>query len=411
MSLHPDNAIGTACCDDIDRAFLRIAMFLLKVCMIALFVELAMGLGAKAQTPEQAFEEVGPLEGLTGSQVYNRLAGPDGLGWNVAPAENGIGQVFTKDLGNGTTVAIRVDPAHGGPGTGQPIDRNFAGDVPHVHKESVPTILVGDGTNPGNYRANAPGKRIYDVATNEVIPQPVAPVDQPRAHAPTSRELPAVQPNEVTVVDPSTGLSQPRPELVYPNAQYEGNPFWPPVPAEEAASCAASTRGRNLGRVAGALFALVAGVQGAREEIEAARQEGRDPSKVMAVLRGWYDFSVAPFVSAHQVTTETFNHQIDSMEAAVARGEDTSEWAEAITASAKTLYIVSGAQSAVEGCGEAVEMGKSFLEEYRANRRAEEQEAAGEERGHVPGAGTSPHGGCDLVHHQCSLGPSSVGTQ
>ena len=256
---------------------------------------------------------------------------------------------------------------------------------------------TGEGDNPAN-SATSEGDNPTKSATSEVIAQPVAPVDQSRAHGPTSRELPAEQPIEVKIFDPATGTWRPQRQLVYPNAQYEGNPFWPPVPKKPGqvgpgpstevetptppqTSSEVGTPtppqkgracGRNLGRVAGALNVLMAGVQGAREEIEAARREHRDPSVFKAQFRQWYALTVAPFLAAYQVATETFNHQIDAMVAAVERGGDPSPEVEAITASAKTLYRVSGAQSAVEGCGEAVETIKSFAEWYRDKQMAEQ---------------------------------------
>ncbi len=179
-----------------------------KSSFIAVIVAIWLGATALAPqaaaptTPAEAFAELGPLKGRTGADIINTLNSKDWKGI----AANGGGMVFTKDLGNGTTAVVRVDPAHWGgrgglpaqgsievyssekgilptrPGIEAQYDPQRADAVGHVHKESVPTSEINgvnktkflpDGTRnpnfgqnagPGNYWPDAPGKQTYSDA-------------------------------------------------------------------------------------------------------------------------------------------------------------------------------------------------------------------------------------------------------
>jgi hypothetical protein len=108
---------------------------------------------AKSRFPEEetkeckecdAQEDVGELKGRTKAEIEAELAKK---GYSKAKGKGG--DVWTKDLGNGTTHAVRLD---------DPVVRNpkkdWADEKPHAHKELVPTSQV---TN-GNYSPQAPGK-------------------------------------------------------------------------------------------------------------------------------------------------------------------------------------------------------------------------------------------------------------
>lgn len=74
-------------------------------------------------------------------------------GYTSAPANSG-GTVWTKSLPDGNTAAVRIDPA-----VERPTPRGWADEVPHVHKEIVPTTEVKDG----NYK---PSKAVTTLDDN-----------------------------------------------------------------------------------------------------------------------------------------------------------------------------------------------------------------------------------------------------
>ena len=53
---------------------------------------------------------------------------------------NSGGTVWTKALSDGNTAAVRIDPA-----VTRPNPRGWADEVPHVHKEIVPTSEIQNG--------------------------------------------------------------------------------------------------------------------------------------------------------------------------------------------------------------------------------------------------------------------------
>lgn len=62
------------------------------------------------------------------------------------------GDVWTKDLGDGNTLAVRLDPPN--PRATLKGGEPRADQVPHAHKELIPTSEVVNG----NYSSQAPGK-------------------------------------------------------------------------------------------------------------------------------------------------------------------------------------------------------------------------------------------------------------
>jgi type II secretory pathway pseudopilin PulG len=109
-------------------------------------------------TPEEKeiLDKLGPLEGLTPEEIKAKLKEQ---GFSGPAASDGSSQVYTKDAGNGRTIGVRLDPATPtGPDTAREIPQGKADEIPHSHKESVPTSEVKDG----NYDQLAPGKRNLD---------------------------------------------------------------------------------------------------------------------------------------------------------------------------------------------------------------------------------------------------------
>jgi hypothetical protein len=79
------------------------------------------------------------LEGKTSAEIESTLLAK---GYTSVPATNG-GAFWTKDLPDGNTAVVRIDPA-----TVRVSPKGFADEVPHAHKEIVPTAEI---TN-GNYK-------------------------------------------------------------------------------------------------------------------------------------------------------------------------------------------------------------------------------------------------------------------
>jgi len=83
-------------------------------------------------------DDVGPLKGKKKADIQQTLKKQ---GFSKTDAKNG-GEVWTKAGSDGNTAAVRLDPASGKAG--------FADNVPHAHKEIVPSNKVVDG----NYYPN-----------------------------------------------------------------------------------------------------------------------------------------------------------------------------------------------------------------------------------------------------------------
>jgi hypothetical protein len=207
-------------------------MRLIKTLLLAGLVAFTAGLIAASHgfgqplTPQQrAFGEIGPLTGRTGSDIFDTAAR---AGWRLATAESG-GQVWTKNLDNGMTAVVRVDPPAFGPGTRRPDPLGYADEVAHAHKEAVPTSEInapqldlthekfGQLAGEGNFWFNAPGKEIYDDA-NEPIAEPNSPAGRVAAHIPTSA-IPA----EASVPGQTAGAGASVPPKTL------GDPFFAPV--------------------------------------------------------------------------------------------------------------------------------------------------------------------------------------
>ena len=68
----------------------------------------------------------------------------------------GGGEVWTKSCNDGTTASVRIDPVKV-----RTPPRGYADEIPHVHKETVPTERVTDG----NYSAR--DATTYDDSGNQ----------------------------------------------------------------------------------------------------------------------------------------------------------------------------------------------------------------------------------------------------
>jgi hypothetical protein len=90
-------------------------------------------------TASQEIQAVGQLQGKSGAEIAAKLTSE---GYTPVRANNG-GTIWTKTGSDGNTAAIRVDPP-----MVRPSPRGFADEVPHVHKEIVPTDQVVNGNYP-----------------------------------------------------------------------------------------------------------------------------------------------------------------------------------------------------------------------------------------------------------------------
>jgi RHS repeat-associated protein len=97
------------------------------------------GLACNAQ---DELKDMGEIEGKTQSDIQQMLAE---RGYSAVPAHSG-GEVWTKNFPDGTTAAVRLDPA-----MVRTPPKGYADEVPHAHKEVVPTSSVVNG----NYQASS----------------------------------------------------------------------------------------------------------------------------------------------------------------------------------------------------------------------------------------------------------------
>lgn len=106
---------------------------------------------AVSQEEQKALDALGPLSGKSQNDIEADL---QKQGYTGVKANSG-GKVYTKDLGNGRVMAVRLDPA---------MQRNppkgFADETPHAHKETLPTAEVSNG----NYKPSAKGLMKFDDA-------------------------------------------------------------------------------------------------------------------------------------------------------------------------------------------------------------------------------------------------------
>lgn len=105
---------------------------------------------SKVTSEEQkALSDLGELKGKPAADIEAELTKDGYSGVNGF----GGGKVYTKDLGNGRTMAVRIDPA-----TVRTPPKGFADEVAHAHKESVPTSAITSG----NYSPKAPDLLRFD---------------------------------------------------------------------------------------------------------------------------------------------------------------------------------------------------------------------------------------------------------
>lgn len=106
---------------------------------------------AEATAEEQkALEKLTEFNGKTEAEIEAKL---QELGYDGPVTANSGGKVYTKDLGNGRTIGVRLDPPQV-----RVEPKGWADELPHAHKESVPTTAVQDG----NYSYRTPNKLTFD---------------------------------------------------------------------------------------------------------------------------------------------------------------------------------------------------------------------------------------------------------
>ena len=101
-------------------------------------------------TASEELGSLGKLNSMSKAEIQKTLSE---RGYTSVPAKGG-GEVWTKNLPDGNTAAVRVDPA-----MQRVKPKGFADEVPHAHKEIVPTSSV-DG---GNYKPSEVSSRLDDL--------------------------------------------------------------------------------------------------------------------------------------------------------------------------------------------------------------------------------------------------------
>ena len=119
----------------------------------------------RARTVEEELMVLGPLSGRRRRDIEKRLRQ---RGYTAVDARSG-GKVWTKNMEDGNTILIRVDPANTTRNMG------YADEVSHAHKEKVSTDKVRDG----NYQT---ADTIFD--DNGVVLEKNNIEDIPKAHIP-----------------------------------------------------------------------------------------------------------------------------------------------------------------------------------------------------------------------------------
>lgn len=82
---------------------------------------------------EEEIAKLGNFKGQSSSQIEQQLSAP-GTGYSGPLTGDNGGKIFLKDLGNGRSVRVRLDPA-----TVRNPPKGYADEVPHAHKEAVDT--------------------------------------------------------------------------------------------------------------------------------------------------------------------------------------------------------------------------------------------------------------------------------
>jgi len=101
------------------------------------------GLAKTCKNAQQELRAIGPLKGRSAADIERDLRK---RGFKSTPAKSG-GTVWTKPMPKGQTAVVRIDPAM--PST----PKKFADEVPHAHKEIVPTSAVNQRGNFDQSRA------------------------------------------------------------------------------------------------------------------------------------------------------------------------------------------------------------------------------------------------------------------
>ncbi|MED9130256.1 RHS repeat-associated core domain-containing protein, partial [Escherichia marmotae] len=123
------------------------------------------GSNGRFRSAQNIQEEIGGLPNFSGKTPGEIRQTLRNRGYSSVQAHSG-GEVWTKALPDGNTVAVRLDPA-----MQRTRPRGFADEVPHVHIESLPTSGVVNGNYGGRNNPTVPVVK-YDPSGNiAVTPQ------------------------------------------------------------------------------------------------------------------------------------------------------------------------------------------------------------------------------------------------
>ena len=121
---------------------------------------------AGCRNAQQELRALGPLAGRSAADIEHDLKK---RGFKPTAAHSG-GTVWTKPMPKGQTAVVRIDPAE----TRVP-RRGYADEVPHVHKEIVPTSAVSNRGNFPHRRARTlddAGRKTNDPASAHIPIEP-----------------------------------------------------------------------------------------------------------------------------------------------------------------------------------------------------------------------------------------------
>ncbi|WP_223634911.1 hypothetical protein [Corallococcus sp. EGB] len=119
---------------------------------------------AGSKSAQQELRGLGRLEGRSAASIERDL---EKRGFSSTEGRGG-GKVWTKEMPKGQTAVVRIDPA-----TERTPPRGYADEVPHAHKEIVPTA---ETNNRGNFSNNRRATTLDDDAKKTTDPA--------RAHIP-----------------------------------------------------------------------------------------------------------------------------------------------------------------------------------------------------------------------------------
>lgn len=125
------------------------------------------GSDGRYRSAQNIQEEIGGLPNFAGKTPGEIRQTLRNRGYSSVQAHSG-GEVWTKALPDGNTVAVRLDPAKQ-----RTRPKSFADEVPHAHIESLPTSGVVNGNYGGKNNPVVPIVK-YDASGNIAVTSPDA---------------------------------------------------------------------------------------------------------------------------------------------------------------------------------------------------------------------------------------------